>query len=60
MHAAIRKHIFYATLLALLFMGALASVFRSDFEAKVVTCVCVAILTLISSIYYVRNHKQLL
>ena len=59
MNSIIRKHIFYVTIIILLFMGALGSVFRSDFEAKVVSVVCALILALIGLISYFRASKTL-
>ena len=59
MYASIRKHMFYGTILLLMFMGSLAGVFRNDFEAKVVNFICVAILTAICLISYINSHKRL-
>lgn len=52
-----QKHFFYGTLLALLFLGTLSAVFRTDFEAKVVTVVCAALLFAIAVAHYLRRHK---
>jgi len=53
----IRKHLFYGTVLILLFMGSLGSVFRDDFTGKVVTVVCSTILFSIAVVHYVWRHR---
>ena len=55
----VQKHLFYGTLLILLLLGALGSVFRSDFEAKVVSAVCATVLFAISGLSYFRRHGAL-
>jgi predicted membrane protein len=54
-----QKHLFCGTLLLLLFMGSLSSVFRADFEAKVVTVVCATILFGISVLHYALRNARL-
>lgn len=54
-----RKHIFYGTLLMMLFIGALSSVFRADYEARIVTVVCVGVLATLSLWLYVGKHRSL-
>ncbi len=55
--AAVQKHLFHGTLLVLLFLGALSSVFRTDFGGKVVTTVCVFVLFSLSVLNYVRRQR---
>ena len=55
----IQKHLFYLTLLVLLLMGSLSSVFRNDFGAKVVTTVCAATLFGLAVLHYVRLNTKL-
>ncbi|MGN6499759.1 MAG: hypothetical protein ACTHKM_06400 [Tsuneonella sp.] len=56
---ALQKHLFYGTLLILLFLGTLSAVFRSDIAGKIVTVVCAAILFGIAVVHYVGRHKSL-
>jgi hypothetical protein len=55
----VQKHFFYGTLLVLLLLGALGSVFRSDLEAKVVAAVCSTILFAIVGLSHFRRHRDL-
>ena len=55
----LRKHLFYGTLLILLFIVALSSVFRPDLAGKIVTIACATILFIISAFYYFRSHHSL-
>ncbi len=57
--AALRKHVFYVTVIILLFMGSIGSVFRSDFEAKIVSVICALALTLVGLISYFRARNEL-
>ncbi len=45
--------------LLLLFLGTLSAVFRTDFEGKIVTAVCAAILFVIAVKYYLSHHRSL-
>jgi hypothetical protein len=54
-----QKHLFYGTVLVLLFMGTLSSVFRADVEAKMVSTACASILFLIAIMQYVQRHRSL-
>ena len=56
--AAIQKHLFYGTILVLLYLGSLGSVFRDDFEAKVVSVSCATVLFALSVLYYVRRTSR--
>ena len=53
-----QKHLFYGTLLVLLFLGSLSAVFRTDFEAKVATVVCASILFVTSIAHYVSRNRS--
>ena len=53
-----QKHMFYGTLLVLLFLGTLSAVFRADFGSKVVTVVCASILFAIAVVHYVWRHRS--
>ena len=55
---SIQKHLFYGTLLTLLFLGTLSAVFRTDVTGKVVTVVCATILFAIAVAHYVWRHKS--
>jgi hypothetical protein len=59
MTKAIQKHIFYVTILILLFMGGVASIFRSDFEAKAVSAACVLMMAAGNLFWYCRSNKTL-
>ena len=54
-----QKHLFYGTLLVLLFMGTLSSVFRDDWEGKVVSVVCAITLFAVAVGYYILKHRSL-
>ena len=54
-----QKHIFSGTLLAMLSLGALSSVFRTDNEARIVSLVCVGNLGALSMWLYVGRHWSL-
>lgn len=55
----IQKHLFYGTFLVLVFLGSLSSVFREDFEAKVVSVACASILFVLAALHYVQRHRAL-
>jgi hypothetical protein len=57
--SSLNKHLFYGTMLVLLFLGSLGAVFRDDVEGKVVTVVCATVLFLIAILSYVRRHRLL-
>lgn len=54
----LEKHLFYGTLLVLLFMGTLGSVLRDDLTGKVVTAVCGTILFAMAVVHYVSRHRS--
>jgi hypothetical protein len=56
---SIQKHLFYGALLVVVFLGSLSSVFRDDFETKVVSVVCASILFVIASLLYLQRHRAL-
>ena len=55
----LQKHLFYGTVLVLLFLGTMSSVFRTDIEAKIISVACASVLFLISVRHYVRWHRSL-
>jgi hypothetical protein len=55
----IQKHLFYGTLLVLIFLGSLSGVFRTDTEAKVVSVVCATILFGLAMVLYLRRNGTL-
>ena len=56
--ATIQKHLFYGTMLILGYLGSLGSVFRDDFEAKVVSVACATVLFALSVLYYLRRKSR--
>ena len=56
--ASIQKHLFYGTILVLLYLGSLSSVFRDDDEAKVVSVVCATMLFALSVLYYLSRKAR--
>lgn len=56
--ATIQKHIFYGTVLILLYLGSLSSVFRADIESKVVTIVCATVLFVLSVLFYISHRAR--
>ena len=55
----VEKHLYYGTLLSVLVLGSLASVVRSDLEAKIVSAVCSTILFSIAALAYFRGQRAL-
>ncbi len=58
--SSIQKHLFYGTLLVLLFLGTLSAVFRTDFEGKAVTVICATALFAIAVRQYLSSHRTAL
>ena len=56
--APIQKHLFYGTILVLLYLGSMSSVFRDDYEAKVVSMVCATGLFALSVAYYLSRKGR--
>ena len=56
--ATIQKHLFYGTLLVLLYLGSLSSVFRDDKTGAVVTVVCATVLFVLSLLFYIKERGR--
>ncbi len=57
-HRILRKHMFYGVVLVMLFIGSLSSVFRGDFDAKVVSVICSTSLFVMAALLYVKHNKR--
>jgi hypothetical protein len=55
----IQKRLFYGTLLIIVFLGSLSSVFRAELEAKLVSVVCSGILFVFAALYCFRGRRAL-
>jgi hypothetical protein len=56
--ATIQKHLFYGTVLVLLYLGSLSSVFRDDTTGRVFTLVCATVLFALSVLFYISQRTR--
>jgi len=59
MNTATGKHIFYGSLIVVLFLGSVSSVFRTDLAAQIVAIFSSLILTTCTALYYRQNHSKM-
>ena len=57
--SGVQKHLFYGTLLVLIFIGSVSAIFREDEAAKIVAGVCCIILFVMAILLYRREHSRL-
>ena len=56
--ATIQKNLLYGTVLILLYLGSLSSVFRDDMTGKAVTVVCATALFALSVLYHLSQRTR--